>query len=463
LENPVGVTDRQTRHRSTYTWVQGVIVNRYKPYPKYKDSGIEWLGEVPEHWEVKPIKFEYRIVNGATPKSTVQEYWDGDIVWITPTDLSNRTTYHISQSNRTITFEGLNSCGTTLIPTGSVVITTRAPIGNLAIANTILCTNQGCKSIVPLHNQDTRFLYYLLLSSNSQLNNLGKGTTFMELNSDDLGAFFIPSSSKQEQTAIANFLDRETAKIDTLIDKQRRLIELLKEKRQALISHAVTKGLDPNVKMKDSGVEWLGEVPEHWEIWKLSHAFDVIGSGTTPKADNPKYYGGHIPWITTGELRENIITDTTKKLTMEALKDYSALKIYSTGAVVIAMYGATIGRLGRLGIKATVNQACCVIDNSKVMLNSYLYYWLMGFRDEIVKLGYGGGQPNISQDIIINLKVSAPSIEGQQKIVNYLDTQTQKIDTLIEKANQAITLLQERRTALISAAVTGKIDVREDS
>jgi len=213
--------------------------------------------------------------------------------------------------------------------------------------------------------------------------------------------------------------------------------------------------------MKDSGVEWLGDVPLDWEIWKLSHAFNIIGSGTTPTSTNESYYNGHIPWVTTGELREKIILGTKKRLTSKALNELSSLKIFPKGSILIAMYGATIGRLGKLGIEATTNQACCVITSSSQILNDYLYYWLLGYKKEIINLGYGGGQPNISQDTISNLKISAPNLEKQKNIIIYLDQKTKKIDTLISKSTKAIELLKERRTALVSAVVTGKVDVRE--
>ena len=133
-------------------------------------------------------------------------------------------------------------------------------------------------------------------------------------------------------------------------------------KKVSLINQAVTKGLDPNVLMKDSGIEWLGEVPAHWDFWKLSHAFDQIGSGTTPSTNNEKYYGGDIPWVTTSELREKIITKASKPVTELALKEVPSLKLYPIGSLLIAMYGATIGRLGILGVEASVNQACCVLN-----------------------------------------------------------------------------------------------------
>ncbi|QKE65701.1 restriction endonuclease subunit S [Aquipseudomonas campi] len=268
--------------------------------------------------------------------------------------------------------------------------------------------------------------------------------------------------SFQEQTQIARFLDHETTRIDALIEKQQRLIELLKEKRQAVISHAVTKGLDPTVPMKDSGVEWLGEVPAHWEAWKLNHAFGGIGSGTTPpSAEHGWYDGGTIPWITTSELRESIITTTKKSVTLEALGKFSALQIHPPGSLAIAMYGATIGRLGMLGISATTNQACCVLSNPRSLEPKFTFYWLHGFREVIISLyATGGGQPNISQDTVANLKIPAPDIEEQQVISDFLDQKTIEHDSLVKEAERVVGFLQERRSALISAAVTGKIDVR---
>jgi len=214
----------------------------------------------------------------------------------------------------------------------------------------------------------------------------------------------------------------------------------------------------PYPKYKKSGVEWLGDVPEHWEIWKLFHAFNIIGSGTTPTSTNQSYYNGHIPWVTTGELREKIILDTKKKLTQKALLELSSLKLFPKDSILMAMYGATIGRLGKLGIEATTNQACCAITSSSKILNDYLYYWLLGYRKEIINLGYGGGQPNISQDTISNLKISAPNIEEQKNIIFYLDQKTKKIDTLIEKQQTLIKLLKEKRQAVISHAVTKGLD-----
>ena len=265
-----------------------------------------------------------------------------------------------------------------------------------------------------------------------------------------------------EQKRIAEQIDKETTRIDTLIAKKTRFIELLKEKRQALITHLVTKGLNHDVPMKDSGVEWIGEVPEHWLKRKFFHAFEIIGSGTTPPSKEPEWYeGGTKPWITTSELREKEIFETKKCVTLEALEKFSTLKIYPAGSLAIAMYGATIGRLGFLGVPATTNQACCVLSGEKDLNLRFVYHWLMTFKDTIIEyFSEGGGQPNINQDIVANLWIPSPSMEEQKSIVESIDHESGRINWLISKTQHSIELLKERRSAFITAAVTGQIDVR---
>lgn len=205
---------------------------------------------------------------------------------------------------------------------------------------------------------------------------------------------------------------------------------------------------------KDSGVEWLGEIPKDWEMWKIAHAYLEIGSGTTPPSSNEEWYVGDIPWVTTGELREKLILDTKKKVSKKTIKAFPTLRIYPVGSIAIAMYGATIGRLGILGVEATTNQACCVMSQSNVIFNKFLYYWMQAFKDDIVRLSSGGGQPNINQETVASLKVSTPRHKEQVQIANFLDHETAQIDTLIEKQQTLIQLLKEKRQAVISHAVT---------
>lgn len=205
---------------------------------------------------------------------------------------------------------------------------------------------------------------------------------------------------------------------------------------------------------KDSGVEWLGEIPSHWEVWKITHAMDLIGSGTTPKSDNLEYYDGDVLWVTTSELRESYIYDTKQKVTDSAIQDYSALKKYPINSIAIAMYGATIGRLGILAKEATFNQACCVFSGSKVLNHKFLYYWLWMRRPILISLSNGGGQPNLSQDDLKKLKLALPPIDEQKIIADFLDKHLAQIDALIAKQEMLLEKLAEQRIALISHAVT---------
>ena len=210
---------------------------------------------------------------------------------------------------------------------------------------------------------------------------------------------------------------------------------------------------------KDSGVEWIGEIPIHWESWKISHAFNRIGSGTTPESGNPIYHeNGTISWLNTGDLNDGILESCSKKVTEKALEDYSALKIFPAGSLVMAMYGATIGKTCIINFETTTNQACCVFCKGNIIDIKFLQYWFIGNKEHIINLAIGGGQPNISQAILKDVRVSCPNIEEQTQIANYLDHKTTQIDTLISKKQQFISLLQEERIAVINQAVTKGID-----
>lgn len=209
---------------------------------------------------------------------------------------------------------------------------------------------------------------------------------------------------------------------------------------------------------KPSNVAWLGDIPEHWDVWKVTHGFNRIGSGTTPKSDNPIFYDGNVPWVTTSELRETIITDTAQKVTEEAVATHSALKIYPKGSLAIAMYGATIGRLGMLGVDAAFNQACCVFSEPTVFDTRFVYYWLWMRRPILISLSNGGGQPNLSQDDLKKIWIPIPRIPEQQSIARFLDFKTAQIDALIAKKKALLDKLAEKRTALISHAVTKGLD-----
>jgi len=434
-------------------------MNRYE---RYKDSGIPWLGEVPEHWETWKITHAIDLIgSGTTPKSDNAEYYDGDILWVTTSELREN---FISDTKQKVSDNAIKEYSALKIyPANSVAMAMYgATIGRLGILEREATFNQACCVFGNSKILYYKFLFYWLWHRRPILISLSNGGGQPNLSQDDLKKLKLPIPSYVEQTAIAHYLDTKLGEIDALIDKQQTLLEKLAEQRTAVITHAVTKGLNPAAPMKNSGVEWLGDVPAHWETWKITHAIDLIGSGTTPKSDNAEYYDEDILWVTTSELRENFISDTKQKVSDSAIKEYSALKIYPVNSVAMAMYGATIGRLGILEREATFNQACCVFGNSKILHYKFLFYWLWHRRPILISLSNGGGQPNLSQDDLRKLKIPIPSYEEQINIAEYLDQETAKIDRLCETVNQIIGRLKEYRTALITQAVTGKIKVTNE-
>ena len=433
----------------------------YAPRTKHADTRIAWADSLPETWQDITLRWGASIFAGGTPSKSNSGFWEnGSIPWLNSGSVNQGL---IKRASAFITEAALKQSSARWIKRGSLVIAlagqgkTKGTVAQLDIDATC---NQSMAAIVPTSKLRPRFLLWWLSSNYQNIRNMAGGDLRDGLNLQLLGDIQCPLPSLPEQTQIAKFLDHETAKIDALIQKQQQLIALLKEKREAVISHAVTKGLNPGAPMRDSGVEWLGEVPAHWETWKLAHAFREIGSGTTPPSDEEFWYGGEIPWITTGELRESEIRSTYKTVSTKTIAQFSGLKIHPAGAVAIAMYGATIGRLGILATPACTNQACCVLSGSNTVLEKFLFYWFQAVRADIISLSFGGGQANISQGIIAALRISVPSVPEQTEIVLHLEAEMERFAELSATAEEAVELLQERRTALISAAVTGKIDVR---
>lgn len=218
------------------------------------------------------LRHLFKVFSGSTPESGKGFYWDGDIYWVTPEDVSSLTDgYKLYDTKRKITEEGYENSGVKIVPENSIVLTKRAPIGLLAILKVEACSNQGCFLLVPKEDVVPEFYYYYLLSNKEYLQILGRGSTFMELSQDDLKPLKVPYLSHENQHRIAEFLDKETKRIDDLIKQKESQLTFLSEKRQALITRAVTKGINPKVKFKDSAIDWVEEIPQHWEVKKLKY------------------------------------------------------------------------------------------------------------------------------------------------------------------------------------------------
>jgi len=426
---------------------------KLKQYPKYKDSGIQWIGEIPEEWELERFKIRFKYQKGRIPENLDEVNGEGYLPYLSMDYLrgNSEEAYYsndpkalkVNDGDLLLLWDGSNA--------GEFVKSKKG-----YLSSTMVKLN-----IDKMNNQ---YSWFLCSAFEPMLKDLTIGMGIPHVNGDTLGNIRIPIIEETDQQKISSFLDSKTSQSNQTISKDKQLINLLKEKRTALINHVVTKGLNPKAKMKDSGIDWIGEIPGGWEVRKVRHCFNLIGSGTTPSSSDDSYYAldeeQGIPWVITGDLNDSVLENSSKKITKKAVVDYSALKKYSKGSLVIAMYGATIGKTAMVNFEATYNQACCVLNNSNNLLIKYAHYWFIAKKQDIISLSYGGGQPNISQDVIKTLKITVPPKPEQTQIIQYLDKATSKIDQTIKKIEEKITLMEEYKKSLIHHVVTGKVDVR---
>ncbi len=441
-------------------------VGRYRSYPRYKNPCVEWLGEIPEHWLVQRLKHcVARLESGGTPDSSNPDYWtdskDG-IPWVAISDMTR--SYHVRETTRRITEAGRLSKGIAVLRAGTLLYSMYASLGKVALLDTNATINQAILGVVPRQNMVFRdYLRWWLEFMQVHVQMLSSSNTQDNLNAEKIrGMRVVLPPSIDEQRAIVAFLDRETARIDALIEKKRRQIELLHEKRAALISHAVTKGLDPNAPMKDSGIEGLAEIPVDWTLKRLKFMTPQITVGivVTPS----KYYVDEgIPCLRSLNVREDEIVDSNMVfisaesndlLRKSKLREGDLVAVRTgqpgTTAVVDSRYDGTncIDLIIVRRSRAFDSRFMCYVMNSSLAKSQYLA-GTTGAIQEHFNIGTAG-----------DLLVPIPPLIRQVEVRECLDNATRRISLLAEKIGVTIDRLREYRTALISAAVTGKIDVR---
>lgn len=435
----------------------------HKKYDKYKDSGVEWLGAVPHGWEVRKLNSFVKLQGGGTPPTNDLSLWDGDVTWVTPKDYTSSTNEYLIKSERTITEKGLKTISG-LVPKDSVLMTCRAPVGNVAISGKEVSMNQGFIACLPSNKVITRYLYFSLKTANSEMNSLAKGGTFQEISRSKMGAVRFPLPPNETQHQIVEFLDRETTHIDAGVANMESLISLLTEKRTAIISETVTRGIPgEHTEFKDSGVEWLGEIPVGWGIGKFLHLADFMAGGT-PDTDNLNFWDyseSGIPWVSIGDMSGGMscVNSTKKSLTLEGLQSKN-LKVLPTGTILFAMY-ASVGEVSILDIDATFNQALLGITPHKETDSKFVFYALKAIKSWLPNLYRSSTQNNLNAEQVKNFRLPLPPLDNQNRIVEFLDHETQYIDLAIANAKSVISLMKEKRQVLISDVVTGKIDVTE--
>ena len=429
---------------------------------------MEWLGQVPENLEVTALK---RVVN---PERKITygivqagPHVPDGIPYIRPADMTDEHGIENADDVMRTSPEIASGYSRSTIRTGDVVCSIGPSFGKAMITPEWLDganLTQGTARIAVQQQHDARFVFWTLRSpfSIAQWESSVGGATFRALNLAPLAETTIVIPALVEQKCIAAFLDQETAKIDALVAEQERLMALLKEKRQAVISHAVTKGLNPKAALKPSGIEWLGDVPAHWEVLSLRRCCSSVETGGTPSTDPPSAYleQGFV-WYTPGDFGDSLyLTTSTRKISNEVVASGEA-KVFPPKSVLIVSIGATLGKIGFAVEASSANQQInAVIPNEKI--DGYFLAYSLLVKTEVMRFLSNASTIGImNQEKTKDIWIALPPRQEQGEISAFLDTETAMLDALTAEAQRAIDLLQERRTALISAAVTGQIDVRK--
>ena len=416
-----------------------------------KYSGVEWIGNIPDDWglvRLKDICVNKKEIAGeksskyerlALTLNGVIKRAKDDQEGLQPKEFD---TYQILEANdfvfKMIDLQNISTSRVGLSP------------------YTGLVSPAYIRFAPKTENQFNHFIYYYLLSlwHNCVYNNIAGDGVRSALNATDIGNLLCPYPIQPIQKKIVNYLNKKTSEIDSLIEIENKQIEKLKEYKQAIITETVTKGLNKNVPMIDSGVEWIGKMPANWKRIKLLNLFEDIGSGTTPKGDD-YYTDGTINWIQSGDINGGFLTSCSSAVNNYAIKEFSTLKVYQAPFLIMAMYGGSVGHLSISKIDGCCNQACCVMRNPKCNFD-FAFYSLQAARNYLLKNAIGGGQPNISQTIIKSIWFCNPPMNEQEEIASFLNEQCSRIDVLISVKQRKIEHLNEYKKSLIYEYVTGK-------
>ena len=416
----------------------------------YKDSGIKWIGEIPESWELGQIG---QLYDERKEKVSDRDYPPLSVTMkgiVPQLSTAAKTDAH---DDRKLVKKGDFAINSRSDRRGSCGIS--AYDGSVSLINTILCPQ------TEMNPQYYDWLFHTTMFSD-EFYKWGHGIVddLWTTNWSDMKKISVPVPQLEEQQKISAYLDRQCGLIDSVIEKTKASIEEYKKLRQAVITQAVTKGVRGDRPMKDSGIEWIGEIPEEWGIPQIKHVAR-IASGSTPDRNKPEYWNGNVKWLKTGELQNNLITDSDEYITELALKETS-VTLFPKNTILVAMYGQgkTRGMTALLAEPCTTNQACAglTVISPKI---SVLFLWkcLIGAYNGIREMAQGTGQPNLNAQLISNFHIPLPPTVEQEEIVTYIDKKIPEIDTLITKKEQFLTELESYKKSLIYEYVTGKKEV----
>lgn len=442
-----------------------------KPYPAYKPSGVEWLGSIPAQWESRRLKYSVQSTRKIT-YGIVQcgPDVDGGVPYIRPVDMADEAGARLADLQRT-TFEIAFAYRRSTVRQGDLVVSIGPSFGKVMVVTPELegaNLTQGTARVAVADVSDSRYLFWALRSTGThqEWDAATAGATFSALTLELLSDTHVASPPLPEQRAIAAFLDRETRRIDALVEKKEWLVELLREKRAALISHAVTKGLDPNVRLKDSGIEWLGSIPEHWRVKRLAMAASKITNGFVGPTRDILVDGG-VRYLQSLHIKRGEIVFDKPYFVTERWSEEHAKSVLRARDVLIVQ----TGDLGQCAVVTPDFEGCnchaLIIVRLKRGLGSgaYLSALLRSDygRQALLTTKTGATLPHLECGKVRDIVVPLPSPDEQNTIMQFIDRETARIGAMVEKVRRSVELLKEYRTALVSAAVTGKIDVRKDA
>ena len=445
-----------------------------KRYSEYKDSGVEWIGEIPSHWEVKKLKYISNIYTGGTPpKSNEKNYENGYIPWVKPANIIHGGCVDLDTKEK-ITSIGLKDAP--LIEKDSTIVCCIGTIGKTGFNNSVCTTNQQINSIVfDTSYTDKKYGFYAIIASEKEHNALSNKVVVSILNKNQQENIKIAVPPIYEQDIIVNFLDKKTAQIETLIGKKEELIEMLKASRTKLISETVTKGLDKDVTMKDSGIEWIGEIPSHYELKKLKNICNHIGRGKSPEyEENTGTYTVNQACLYWNYFKSENIKSVSNKF-YNSLN--STQKINNGDILINSTGGGNLGKsaffdktgtLGRVhfyeGEENYAYDSHVTMVRLKETYNKKYFYYMFCTKNvhnyiDLFCVNGSTKQIELSKTGLESIIIPVPSKEEQDEISNYLDEKTLQIDSLVAKIEEQIEILNKAKQKLITEVVTGKIDV----
>lgn len=431
-----------------------------RPESEMKDSGIEWIGDIPKDWNSAPIKVNFDIYAGATPSSNNPIYWDGDIAWITPADYKTEDKY-VSCGKRHISQDGYDNCSAILVPANSIIFSKRAPIGTVAISKNELCTNQGCLSCVSKDDSNIEFYYYAMSIATEEFELKGSGTTFKEISLANFKNFRFAVPPLSEQQAIANYLDETCSKIDEIIAEAKASIDEYKELKQAVILEAVTKGLDKNVEMKDSGYDFIGDIPSKWEMCKVRH----LGTAQNGISIGGDAFGSGHSFVSYGDVYKNYsLPKTVDKLVRSSEEDRKRYSV-EKGDWFFTRTSETIEEVGFSCVcEETIPDAVFAgflirvrPFNNRIYTGFAKYYFRSNhLRTFFVKEMNLVTRASLAQGLLKDAPVVVPPYDEQIEIANYLENKCKIIDGVIKDKESTINDLEAYKKSLIYEVVTGK-------